>query len=501
MLNLDTCMVRWDKENYIPRKVYGFETEPQSGTPQEIAEKFIEENRTVLKISGADLRFEKTSESIANTAVFFQQFFNNEPIHAAWVAIHINRQNRIFLVKNETVSTVRLTKKFSKKPEYPLPPKDIDQIIANHVRSYGEPDSAIEKESMIHVIKGRITEVWKVKFSTKNPQGTWIIFIDKNNGSIIEDKNIIWNAEGKGRVFLPNPIVSLDRDDLLDGMDTDQRVLEPAYKSVVLKDLKPDGYLSGAYVDTHLTPGRVKSKTLEFLYTRNNPGFEEVMAYYHIDALQRYIQTLGFTGTKGILSKPVSINVHGGPDDQSYYDPASGKKDILLGEGGVDDGEDAEIILHEYGHALQDAIIPGFGQSQETRSMGEGISDYIAASFFAKYKPKSRKLKIGEWDAKGYKGSPDECLRRLDSTKKYPSDMEGEEHADGEIWSACLWKVRKLMGVKKADTVILESLFYLNQYSDFRDGTDAILIAEKNLYGGQKKNGLLKIFRSAGIIL
>jgi Zn-dependent metalloprotease len=501
MLNLDICMVRWDKENYIPRKIYGFETEPQSGTPREIAEKFIEENRTVLKITGADLRFEKTSESIGNTAVFFQQYFNNKPIHAAWVAVHINRQNRIFLVKNETVSAVRLAKKFSKKSESPLPPKDIDPIIANHVRSYGELDSRIDKESMIHVVKGRITEVWKVKFSTKNPRGTWILFVDKNTGGIIDDKNILWNAEGKGKVFLPNPVVTLDRDDLLDKMDRDQRVLEPAYKTVVLKDLKPEGYLSGPYVDTQLTPGRVKSKTLDFLYTRDNPGFEEVMAYYHIDALQRYIQSLGFAGIKGILNKPISINVHGGPDDQSYYDPASGKKSIVLGDGGVDDGEDADIILHEYGHALQDAIIPGFGQNQETRSMGEGISDYLAASFFEKYKSKSRKVKLGEWDAKGYKGGPDECLRRLDSTKKYPADMEGEEHADGEIWSACLWKVRKLLGAKKADTVILESLFYLNQYSDFRDGSDAILIAEKNLYGGKKKTGLLKIFRGTGIIL
>lgn len=501
MLNLDACMVRWDKENYIPRKVYGFETEPQSGTPREIAEKFIGENRATLKIAGADLRFEKTSESIASIAVFFQQYFNDKPIHAAWVAIHIDRQNRIFLVKNETVSTARLTRKLSKKPESPLSPKDIDTIIANLVSSYGELDSGIEKESMIYGIKGRITEVWKVKFSTKNPRGTWILFIEKNTGSIIDDKNILWNAEGKGRVFLPNPVVTLDRDDLLDNMDTDPRILEPAYKTVVLPDLKPEGYLSGPYVDTHLTPGRVKSKTLDFRYPRDNPGFEEVMAYYHIDALQRYIQSLGFAGKKGILNKPISINVHGGPDDQSCYDPASGKKNIILGDGGVDDGEDAEIIIHEYGHALQDAIIPGFGQSGETRSMGEGISDYIAASFFEKYKPTSRKMKLGEWDAKGYKGGPDEYLRRLDSAKKYPVDMEGEEHADGEIWSACLWKVRKLLGAKKADTVILESLFYLNQYSDFRDGTDAILIAEKNLYRGKKKNGLLKIFRNTGIIL
>jgi Zn-dependent metalloprotease len=91
-------------------------------------------------------------------------------------------------------------------------------------------------------------------------------------------------------------------------------------------------------------------------------------------------------------------------------------------------------------------------------------------------------------------------LRRLDSKKHYPEDMEGEEHADGEIWSACLWKVRKALGRTKSDTVILESHFYLNQYADFKDGAEAILMAEKNLYGGKRQKSLVKIFRERGIL-
>jgi hypothetical protein len=79
--------------------------------------------------------------------------------------------------------------------------------------------------------------------------------------------------------------------------------------------------------------------------------------------------------------------------------------------------------------------------------------------------------------------------------------MEGEEHADGVIWSACLWQVRRLLGAKKADTVILESHFYLSQYADFRDGADAIIMAEKNLYGGKRNKGLTRIFRDRGILL
>jgi hypothetical protein len=109
----------------------------------------------------------------------------------------------------------------------------------------------------------------------------------------------------------------------------------------------------------------------------------------------------------------------------------------------VDDAEDADVIIHEYWHAVQDAIISGFGQDKEGRAMGEGFGDYVAGTFHERHKKKDRKYRVGEWDAKGYEGGPQECLRRLDSKKHYPDDMEGEEHADGEIWSACLWKTGK----------------------------------------------------------
>jgi len=54
------------------------------------------------------------------------------------------------------------------------------------------------------------------------------------------------------------------------------------------------------------------------------------------------------------------------------------KKDLLrFGKGGVDDAEDAEVILHEYGHAMMDSqMIPfGFGTSVEALSIGEGFAD------------------------------------------------------------------------------------------------------------------------------
>ncbi len=500
MLDINKWKVRWDKENYIPKKIYGFETEKYEGTAKEIAEAFLKENKDVLKISAdlSDLRFDKVTESLGASTVLFQQYFDGTPIHGAWVTIHINRDNRIFMVKNDTVPVSKLSGKLVAAKAGPLPESGIDSIIKKKIEEYGTLNTEIQKETMIYPLKGNLRRAWKVKFGTKDPAASWILFIDGIDGHIIEERNVLKEVNGKGLVFMPNPVVTLDRDDLSDEEDKDQEILKKAYKKVVLKDLESGGSLKGPYADTTNTPNAAKSPNLEFLYTREDDHFEEVNVYYHIDSMQRYIQSLGFKDEKAILDHPIRINAHGGPDDNSYYDPSPGKKDLNFGDGNVDDAEDGDIILHEYGHAIQDAIIPGFGQKNEGGAMGEGFGDYIAGTFFDKFKKKPRKLKIGEWDAKGY-GNGAECLRRLDSQKHYPQDMIDEVHADGEIWSACLWQVRKLLGKKKADTVILESHFYLGQYSDFREGADAIITAEKNLYGGKKTKGLIKIFKDRGI--
>ena len=84
------------------------------------------------------------------------------------------------------------------------------------------------------------------------------------------------------------------------------------------------------------------------------------MAYYWITQAQRYIQSLGFGAALPAVNRRqvgVRINQFGG--DNSFFRDT--KTDITLGKGGVDDAEDAEVIVHEDGHSVQDDQVPGFG--------------------------------------------------------------------------------------------------------------------------------------------
>ena len=78
------------------------------------------------------------------------------------------------------------------------------------------------------------------------------------------------------------------------------------------------------------------------------------MAYYWVTEAQKYFQSLGFGANIrppiNMESQDVRINQWG--QDNSY---SWDKHDVMrFGKGGVDDAEDAEVILHEYGHAVQD---------------------------------------------------------------------------------------------------------------------------------------------------
>ena len=92
------------------------------------------------------------------------------------------------------------------------------------------------------------------------------------------------------------------------------------------------------------------------------------MGYFWVNQAQEYLQSLGFgpaarSGRSWPAAYDVRINQYG--IDNSFMSD----KDYLirLGKGGVDDAEDAEVIVHEYGHAIHNDQVPGFGTQPRRR--------------------------------------------------------------------------------------------------------------------------------------
>ncbi len=61
---------------------------------------------------------------------------------------------------------------------------------------------------------------------------------------------------------------------------------------------------------------------------------------------------------------------------------------LHFGEGGVDDAEDADVVIHELGHGIHDWVTGG-GLSQK-QGLSEGVGDYYAVSYSRAY--------AGQWE-------------------------------------------------------------------------------------------------------
>ena len=176
------------------------------------------------------------------------------------------------------------------------------------------------------------------------------------------------SSTGTARVFAPNPVQDLGIQTLTDQKDAASAVPAAAYHSVTLTDLDGSGYLSGKWAVVRSQTGApAYSPTNAFVYDRQQDQFEQVMAYYWITEAQRYIQSLGFgSSLRPVNMRPQAVRINQWGADNSF---ATDKQDeIRFGKGGVDDAEDAEVILHEYGHAIHFSQNFSFASEEAGRS-------------------------------------------------------------------------------------------------------------------------------------
>jgi hypothetical protein len=310
----------------------------------------------------------------------------------------------------------------------------------------------------------------------------------------VRDDNRYDNAVGT--VFDPNPIVTA-RDNTLrepgvdEGLvavqpdtDLDDPKLTAQLKDLPIRDYDATqasaGRLVGPWAQVQGGQPYIQVTAGRFELTRGMPGFEGLMAYAHIDRYQRYLQdTLGFKGAAAVNAEPqdvYAVPVEG--YDNSQYQP--GQDLLLFGAGGVDDAEDAEVILHEYGHAMQGAQVPGWSGSGEQGAMGEGFGDFQSATYYARTSGGFQDPCLMDWDSTSYSSSNPPCIRRADNTKKYPKDIDNEVHDDGEIWEAFLWRLRDHLGataVEKSGNalkLVISSHELLSPGAKFKDAVIAL---------------------------
>ena len=309
-------------------------------------------------------------------------------------------------------------------------------------------------------------------------------------------------STGTGRVFFPNPVAQLQDQTLTDQKDADYAALQPAYRLVTLTNLDGSGTLTGDYANILSETGdSAYSSTNQFAYGRSDDRFEQVMGYFWITEAQKYFQSLGFGSGKTYRpvneeSQDLRINQWGADNSYSWD-----KHDVIrLGKGGVDDAEDAEVIVHEYGHAVHDAQGVDL-QGVEAGGIGEGFGDYLAVTVTNHVSPTPDAPCVADWDAVSYTSTVPHCLRRIDTAAHYPENLSATSvHRNGLIWSASLWEIQTAIGRVKADTTILEAHFSMGVVTTMPYAAGVIVETAQRLYGAVVAGQVRSAFQARGVL-
>lgn len=305
----------------------------------------------------------------------------------------------------------------------------------------------------------------------------------------------------KAMVFAPDPLSTANKNyggSYQDFSDADSAVLNNERVQVLLRlDTMGAGVrLQNQYVRIMPLGGIRAFDTILPIpipeIKRSNPNFESLNILYHIDRVQQGIKQFGFTD---LLNQRIDVDPHATPGDQSMFTFSNGLPVLKFGDGGVDDAEDADVIVHEYHHAILEDASPGSYNGAEKIAIDEGSCDYFAKTWNVPL-DSFHADKVFPWDGH----NPFFAGRTIITNKVYPTDMTGTVHRNGEIWSSAIWELRGIIGKEKTDRLLYQTQYLAAPFISMRTMATLFLQADSLLYQHQNRWRICEVFSKKGLI-
>ena len=492
-----------------PRALFHVDYAVAPAAPEEMARQYLVENAAALRIAAPeDLVAFHVRTGLAGHNVRFHQFVDGVRVHAPATVVTLDTERRVQLVLNEV--RPRLT--VSTTPR--LSADEARQLAFDHLGVAGKLHHE-EVELVVYPDAGDARLAWRVFVTPAEPAGDWESFVDAHTGELfrVARRTVFHRAPAAGHgehPAAPRPIVEVgarpvrvdatgfihDPDPLtrggatygdagfVDGNDANTPQLQAARREVTLRDVTLDGgvyKLEGPYADLvdWAAPfkGEFDQTAPDWSFTRENDAFEAATVYWHIDNYMRYInealgiEVMPFQYSTGVQFDPSGFN----GADNSSYSPGTGR--LQFGEGGVDDAEDADVVIHELGHGLHDWLTAG-GLSNGD-GLSEGLGDYFAVSYARStglLDPADPEYNwVFKWDGH----NPFWPGRVTNVTSQYPSGSA--PHARGQHWSTSLMKIWDDLGISRTDRAVIEGIAMTNGSTTQPVAAQAVLQAARSM--------------------
>ncbi|MPT31533.1 MAG: T9SS type A sorting domain-containing protein [Chryseobacterium sp.] len=452
--------------------------------------------------------FKSSRKSLSGETLRFQQTINGIPVYEGDIAVHFNKQGEVTYATDVPVS------------------KRLKQV--NTTPTFSKVD-AFEKAKVAADIKGEITHqendlyifltdsgetrlVHRVIINSYETPGDWETMIDAHSGEVIRVQDIAnyhhkekpkkktkektdgLKAAGTAYIFDPDPLSRAHvayGGDYVDNNDATNASLDAARSLVTLPDITfsngvyslKSKYVQVADFESPST-GLFTQATPDFLFNRNEQGFEAVNAFYHLDRSMAYInETLGIDCKSTLNNGILLFDPHGlSGDDNSHFIPSSQR--LAFGEGCVDDAEDADVVLHEFGHAIHHWIT-GL-KSSSSQGLGEGSGDYWAMSYSRSLNQWSPSEPHYNWMFSWDGHNTCWAGRITNYAPKYPTsniNSSSAIHTNGQIWATSLMRIYDRIGKEKTDRIFLEGLGMTNSSSNQQTAAVAVRQAAIDMLG------------------
>ena len=231
-------------------------------------------------------------------------------------------------------------------------------------------------------------------------------------------------------------------------------------------------------------PNTIAKTYLNLRTNPENPLFQQVSSYYYANKLYRMAIDAG-ASLNGI--QKLSIDAHCNNCNNAYFN--SGTNLICLGwarlftkpcstpletsESVLWAADDSDIVLHEFGHAINNNLASHatFSGNTEARALDEAIADYWAMT-------SNDSPAFSEW----FLGFISSYQRNGELGKHiYPADMVAQEHRDGQVFMETLWAIRSEFGKKIADALVIRMIQLLPNSARYKDAANKLLASSDSI--------------------
>ncbi|GEM_PF-2558809 len=496
--------VVWNKQTSVAKRLFNAKSKVFGGKPQDAAREFLTAHRGLFGLPPdlGNLQVRESAKTPLGERVTFRQYHEQIPVVGAEIEVHVSGRNSVFCVENHCIPDIQIDTQ---------PSVEQDDAVNTAEQSLGVDAAKVEKASSeLVILPGGAAQrlAWRVIVSKKGLiDRTWLVYVDaKKPGWVLYKKKLQSSAAGTGSVYKENPITTPELTTVtLNNLSNSTSLLEgdygKTYNANCLETAEDTSDLSS--LSTASSSGR------EYSYGSADNRLEEVMAYYHLNNVHDTLKSeYGFSSLDDQM--PVFVNAQD-PDypwmgyDNAFYsrdDNFSSTGYILFGCGDEFNnlGLDADVITHEYGHAILDHIQPELYEAIEQNYCGaihESVGDVIASYF-------GGNEIIGEWGLTSKYGSGD-YTRDMNNDRTYPGDVYepsygvSEVHYTGEILNGVYWDIKDAVGTDTAFQVFFSAINVLPNDANFFDMRDAWVTADSSVNDGANTDAIEAAFAKHGI--